>query len=214
MTAARTPLPAAALLLAPFVGCDGPAGAARPDGVVSTEPSGPAEPAEPAASTDVVDDEPAGVIEPVAATVPVEETADAAPRFEREGDAVRISYDDLDLLKLGVERDESVPADAVERLPGWLTELEGKRVRLRGFMYPPSTETVKGFMFARDNQLCCFGRDPKIYDLFPVRLKPGTESDYIQNRPFDVVGTFHIRPERDGGEWYQIYGIDDAVVID
>ena len=214
MNAAR-PLPAV-LLIAFAIGCDGSVDAGGSRGEPAATPEPPAPAVEPA--TDVVADEPrtAPAADPATEPPAAPPAIPSPPRFEREGDAVRISYDDLDLLKLGVEGAEEegmVPPDAVERLPDWLAALDGERVRLRGFMYPPPTETVKGFMFARDNQLCCFGRDPKIYDLFPVRLKPGTEADYIQNRPFDVVGTFRISPERDGGEWYQIYSIDDARVI-
>jgi hypothetical protein len=135
--------------------------------------------------------------------------------FSVEGpdDAVRISYDDFDLLK--VLNMEPVPVDAVDYFPDWLKNLDGKRVRVRGFMYPTFQETdIPGFVLARDNQICCFGRNPKIYDLVEVTLAPGVTTDYIQGRPFDVVGQFHIRPEADGGELWQLYQMTDAIVID
>ncbi len=127
--------------------------------------------------------------------------------------AQRISYDDLDLLK--VLNMEPVPVDAERHFPDWLRNLDGQRIRVRGFMYPPFEETgIEMFLLARDNQICCFGRNPKIYDIMPVTMRDGQTTNYIQNRPFDVVGTFHIRPEQDGNELYQLYLIDDAVVID
>jgi hypothetical protein len=135
--------------------------------------------------------------------------------FSVEGpdDAVRISYDDFDLLK--VLNMEPVPVDAVDHFPDWLKNLDGKRVRVRGFMYPTFQETdIPGFVLARDNQICCFGRNPKIYDLVEVTLAPGVTTDYIQGRPFDVVGQFHIRPEADGDELWQLYQMTDAIVID
>lgn len=135
--------------------------------------------------------------------------------FKQEGPkgAIRVSYDDLDLLK--VLNMEPVTTDAPQLMPAWLKGLDGKRIRIRGFMYPTFQATgLKGFVLARDNQICCFGRDPKIYDVFGVTLQQGVTADYIQNRPFDVVGVFHIRPEENDGSLFNLYEISDAIVID
>src|SRR5258708_1739497 len=48
--------------------------------------------------------------------------------------AVRITFDDLDLMKL-LSMDPVTP-DCIERMPGWLKDLAGKTVRIRGFMKP------------------------------------------------------------------------------
>ena len=128
------------------------------------------------------------------------------------GGALRVSFDDLDLLR--VLNAEPVPEDVVDHFPHWLAGLDGKEVRLRGFMYPTFADPVKAFVLARDNQICCFGRNPKPYDLVTVKLAAGEESRYIQNRPFDVAGTFRIDPVYDGGEWLRLYRIDGARVID
>ena len=83
-------------------------------------------------------------------------------------------------------------------------------------MYPTFQETgLKGFVLARDNQICCFGRNPKIYDLIAVNMKSGTTTDYIQNRPFDVVGTFRIGLDAvEDGTIFGLYYIDEAAVIE
>lgn len=129
------------------------------------------------------------------------------------GDALRVSYDDIDLLK--VLNMEPVTPNAPELMPQWLKDLDGARIRIRGFMYPPFQQTGNEFfMLARDNQICCFGKNPKIYDLFPVVMRDGVTTDYILNRPFDVVGTFHIKAESIDDELERIYMIDDAIVID
>lgn len=129
------------------------------------------------------------------------------------GNALQVSYDDIDLLK--VMNMEPVTPEAPQLMPQWLKDLDGKRIRIRGFMYPPFQQTGNEyFLLARDNQICCFGKNPKIYDLFPVVLKDGVTTDYILNRPFDVVGVFHIKAETVDGELERIYLIDDAIVID
>ncbi|MED5399088.1 MAG: hypothetical protein VX669_01790 [Planctomycetota bacterium] len=132
--------------------------------------------------------------------------------FQAEGPnkALRVSYDDFDLLK--VLNMEPVPPNAPEQMPGWLKQLDGKRIRVRGFMYPTFQDPVDAFVLARDNQICCFGRNPKIYDLVRVALRKGVTSPYIQNRPFDVVGLFHIAKKIEDGRL--LYSIDDAIVVD
>lgn len=132
--------------------------------------------------------------------------------FQKEGGAYRITYDDLDLLK--ILNMEPVTAEAPRLLPDWLKELDGERVRIRGFMSPAFRSTgLRGFAMGRDNKACCFPGRAKIYDLFPVVLKKGTTTNYIQNRPFDVVGTFQIKPWIVDGEILRIYRIVDAEVI-
>ncbi|MBW3539210.1 MAG: hypothetical protein KY476_02975 [Planctomycetes bacterium] len=134
-------------------------------------------------------------------------------RVEGPEGALRISYDDIDLLK--VLNMDPVPSNAAEYMPEWLKELDGTRIRIRGFMFPPfQTEGIRHFVLARDNQICCFGRDPKRYDVIDVVMRDGTTTHHIANRPFDVVGVFHISPEADEGGLYQLYVIDDAVVIE
>ena len=193
--------------------------------------------------TTLAEDEPAASeITPVAATVPgpadtpVTRTDDVEPAapasttaapggltvlvpektFRGEGSdgTLRVSYDDLDLLK--VLNAEVVPVDVVDHMPQWLKGLDGQRIRIRGWMYPPLlSEGLKGFTLARDNQICCFGRDPKPYDLIRVRMRPGVTTDYIANRPFDVVGVFRLDPVAySAKDWEQLYVIEDAVVID
>lgn len=132
--------------------------------------------------------------------------------FKTEGPekALRVSFDDIDLLK--VLNMDPVTEDAPTRMPRWLKELDGKRIRIRGFMFPPFEETnIRGFTLARDNQICCFGRNPLVYDLVDVFMRKGETTDYIQNRPFDVIGVFHIGDSIIPGE---LYSLDDAIVVD
>ncbi|SFI00472.1 hypothetical protein [Planctomicrobium piriforme] len=137
--------------------------------------------------------------------------------FVAEGSehALRVTYDDLDLLK--VLNMDPVPPNAAEYFPDWLKNLDGKRVVLRGWMYPPSRQDgIASFMFVRDNGLCCFGSKPKIYDKVAVKMRPGTTTHYIQGRPFDVIATLTIAPEIEGDDetlWW-MYFLDDAVVVE
>ena len=138
---------------------------------------------------------------------------DQSRSFKVEGpeQAIRVSFDDVDLLK--VLNLDPVPADAPERLPKWLKALDGKRIRVRGFMFPPFQDTdIRGFVLARDNQICCFGRTPKEYDLIDTFMRKGVATHYIQGRPFDVVGVFHIKSDIE--KYTAMYELEDAIVIE
>ncbi|MBM3972246.1 MAG: hypothetical protein FJ302_20660 [Planctomycetes bacterium] len=168
-------------------------------------------------STEVVPVSANGIEKPSApaevTAAPTTVGANESRTFKVEGpeDAIRVSFDDVDLLK--VMNLDPVPADAPERLPKWLKELDGKRIRVRGYMFPPFQDTgIRGFVLARDNQICCFGRTPKEYDLVEAFLRKGVTTHYIQNRPFDVVGVFRIKSEIE--KYTAMYELKDAVVIE
>lgn len=134
-------------------------------------------------------------------------------RKERGSKALRVSYDDIDLLK--VLNMEPVPVDAFEHFPDWLKSLDGKPIRIRGWMIPTFQATgLTSFTLARDNGICCFVRLPKIYDVIGVTLADGNTTDYIFGRPFDVEGVFHIEPDADEHDLSRLYRIDNAQVID
>jgi hypothetical protein len=135
-------------------------------------------------------------------------------RLLPEGDskALRLTYDDIDLLK--ILNMEPVPNDAAKHFPQWLNDLSGQRIRIRGFMYPTFEATgLTAFTMARDNGICCFVRQPKIYDIIGISLADGETTDYIEGKPFDVEGVFQIAPEADDTELYQLYRIADARVL-
>jgi hypothetical protein len=140
-------------------------------------------------------------------------------RLLPEGDAkaLRLTYDDIDLLK--ILNMEPVPTDADKHFPQWLNDLSGQRIRIRGFMYPTFEATgLTVFTMARDNGICCFVRQPKIYDIIGITLADGETTDYIEGKPFDVEGVFRIDPEADDAELddaelFQLYRIEDAKVL-
>lgn len=131
---------------------------------------------------------------------------------ERGTEAMRVTYDDIDLLK--ILNMEPVPPDAQKYFPDWLEALDGSVVRIRGFMYPTFLATgLTEFAMARDNGICCFVRQPKIYDIISVSLDEGETTDYIANRPFDVEGVFRIDPESDDTSLTRLYRIERARVL-
>ena len=81
-------------------------------------------------------------------------------------------------------------------------------------MYPTFVATgLTGFTLARDNGICCFVRQPKIYDIIAVVMADGETTDYIANRPFDVEGIFRIDPQADDKDLSRLYRIEQARVL-
>ena len=166
---------------------------------------------------------PASHVQPASATTskPAEKTRTVEllipdKSFQRDAasKAWRVSYDDLDLLK--VLNLDPVTDNAVQLMPAWLKDLNGQRIRIRGFMFPTfEAEGIERFVLARDNQICCFGRDPKIYDLVEVNMRSGKTTNYIPaTRAFDVIGRFKIEMVSEDGKPFGLYYIEDAEIID
>ncbi len=125
--------------------------------------------------------------------------------------AQRIQFDDLDLEK--VLNMTYIPPFATDYFPPWMQDLDGKRVRLRGFMYT-TFDDVDQFLLCRDLGPCCFGPNPRADYRIPVHLQAGETTDYIHQIPFDVVGTFHIHLTIDDlGRVGHTYAMSEATII-
>ena len=132
--------------------------------------------------------------------------------FRTEGGSLRVSFDDIDLLK--VLNMDAVPRNSVDHFPDWLNNLDGQRVRIRGFMLPSYQATgIRRFALARDNEICSFAREAKAYEVLVVSLAENETTDYIDGKPFDVGGIFKIDPKGDGNGLSQLYRLENAKII-
>lgn len=129
--------------------------------------------------------------------------------------AVCLSYDDLEFVNVMPHAtvwnslETPLPPQSGD-LPNSARLLDGQRVRIRGFMVPDFQESgLRAFLLARDNEPCCFGRNPRPCDVIHVALRNGKTTRYISGRPFDVVGVFAITP----GEQPTTYQLSDAIVV-
>jgi hypothetical protein len=86
-----------------------------------------------------------------------------------------------------------------ESIPGSARALDGKKVFIKGYMYPSSQMTgIREFVLCRDNGTCCFGGQPKLSDMIQVNLKEPLALDYQTGlRP--VAGTFRVVPNATAG---------------
>ena len=94
----------------------------------------------------------------------------------------RVSYGEL-------QPDET---QAGQLVPPTALELEGKKVFIKGYVYPGQrTDGIREFLLVRDQGDCCFGGDPKITDRIQVTLEEPLQLTY-QPRLHKLGGTFHV----------------------
>jgi hypothetical protein len=84
------------------------------------------------------------------------------------------------------------PDDPVDRIPPAADNLDGKRIFLKGYVYPgKQTDGIETFLLCRDRGDCCFGGNPKITDRVLVKLE-GTQRLTYKPTLTRVAGTFHV----------------------
>ncbi|HVA46095.1 MAG TPA: DUF3299 domain-containing protein [Pirellulales bacterium] len=127
---------------------------------------------------------------------------DPQPRRTRD-----ISFDDL---KFDINK-----GDAFQRsmLTAKIETLDGKPVRIRGFILPSFLQTgLTQFVLVRDNMSCCFGPGAALYDCIIVEMKPGKSTDYSLY-PVAVEGIFSVQEMLDpDGKTVAVFHLDGESV--
>ena len=83
--------------------------------------------------------------------------------------------------------------------------LLGKEIFVKGFMYPPNDPTgLTGFLLVKDSGTCCFGGDPKPFDMIGVQMDEGRTVDFYRGK-VSVAGELELNPEYTGQKLDPIY---------
>jgi len=111
----------------------------------------------------------------------------------------------FDTIKLAKMKDKYEPFRR-DMLTPTIEKLDGQRVRIRGFIFPPPQQTgLTRFMLVRDNMACCFGPGSWLYDRIKVDMVPGASTDYKLG-PIMVEGVFDVHEIRmPDGSYMAIY---------
>jgi hypothetical protein len=89
-------------------------------------------------------------------------------------------------------------------------ELDGKRVFLKGYMFPTDGRPVSEFTLCRDSGECCFGGQPSPWDMVRVVMKDPPRAQHTTWRR-KVAGVFKVRepdfskPIHEGNVDHHIY---------
>lgn len=121
-----------------------------------------------------------------------------------DSNTIRISYAELQPQE--GDRPGEVPTDA--------KALDGKKVLIKGYVYPGTRQFgITQFLLVRDQGSCCFGGNPKITDRIEVSLADAGGFTF-SNGLFKVAGVFHVTPSSKaidaGGQVY--YRLDEAML--
>jgi hypothetical protein len=97
----------------------------------------------------------------------------------------RISYATL-------QPDETQPGQVI---PPTALGLEGKKVFIKGYVYPGNrTDGIQEFLLVRDQGDCCFGGNPKITERILVKLDDPLRLTYAP-RLHRLGGVFHVEAQ-------------------
>ena len=111
---------------------------------------------------------------------------------------LRVAYEDL-------QPDPDRPSQLI---PPSVAELDGKRIFIKGYVYPSKKmDNIRQFILCRDKGDCCFGGNPKLTDRIQVTLMRGLRMEY-STKLFKLAGVFHVSPSQasgmDGGVLYHL----------
>ena len=86
-------------------------------------------------------------------------------------------------------------------VPPYALTLEGKKVFLKGYMYPSRQQSaLKGFVISRDNGSCPYCLpNPRPTDLIQVELTGDLRINYT-DRLLRIGGLLHVEPEPKAGQ--------------
>lgn len=107
-----------------------------------------------------------------------------------------------------ISKKEFVIVDGELRPHPDVAALDGQKVFLKGYMYPPfKTEDLEGFIFVKDSGSCCHGGNPALTDMISVKMVKGKTADYSRYL-VAVGGTFRVHDPRLGGELKPVYELE------
>jgi len=94
--------------------------------------------------------------------------------------------------------------------PEDIRKLNGRKVRLVGFMYPlQEGAAISYFCLLRTTQTCCYGPQPQFNQYVFVEMKRPTQ--FYRLDPVSCVGTLKVEPSPEEGYIYRMEGNTCAV---
>ena len=89
--------------------------------------------------------------------------------------------------------------------PERVEKLDGRKVKLTGFMYPlQQGDSIQYFCLLRTTQTCCYGPRPQFNQYVFVEMDAPTS--FFRLDPVSCVGKFRVEPAPDEGYIYRIEG--------
>jgi hypothetical protein len=105
-------------------------------------------------------------------------------------------------------------SQAEKQIPATIKKLDGKTVRIRGFMMPVKELQGKTteFLITRSQPSCCFSGATEITEFVTVKV-PGAGFDTMMDDPITIQGTLHVGAVTDSGFIVGLYQLDAEKLI-
>jgi hypothetical protein len=105
-------------------------------------------------------------------------------------------------------------SQAEKQIPAAIKNLDGKTVRIRGFMMPVKELQGKTteFLITRSQPSCCFSGATEITEFVTVKV-PGKGFDTLMDDPITIQGRLHVGAVTDSGYIVGLYQLDGEKLI-
>jgi hypothetical protein len=99
------------------------------------------------------------------------------------------------------------------KLPPEILALDGKRVRITGFLVPILNVGghIREFFITASQSSCCFGTAPRLFDFIDAAMPQGTDAKYTGD-PAVFEGVLHVRKTPAEDEWIPLFTMDAEYV--
>lgn len=107
---------------------------------------------------------------------------------------------------------QPLPDEPPTQIPPDAKALDGKKVFIKGYVYPGQRQFgITQFLLVRDQGSCCFGGNPKVTDRILVQLADPAGLAF-SSKLFKLAGTFHVTDPRDAPDAKGVvfYHLEDA----
>ena len=147
---------------------------------------------------------------PASATAPAAEAPLPAP--DAKGRVV-VDFDRLsgfDYMPPKAAAVAANPSLGLEGIPETIRQLDGKRVRVRGFMLPLANDEagkVTQFLILRSPMACCFGVDPRPNEWI-VADASRAPREIQMDAPVEFAGTLQVGAKFEQGAFAGIYALE------
>ena len=130
----------------------------------------------------------------------------SAGALETEGGVTKVDFDFLGGFEY--EKDNVIPAKVME--------LDGKDIKVIGYMLPVDFESgeVRSFMLLNNQMGCCFGVMPRVNEFVYVEMPEGKSTKFMTDIPLRVTGKLKIGEGNLVGGLYTMKGKDVEVFRD
>ena len=106
-------------------------------------------------------------------------------------------------------KQEPIKIRGKDYLPPEVTSLDGRKVYVKGYMYPTGQlEGLKEFILVKDTEECCFGGKPKVTDKILIKMQDGLTVDHQELILVGIGGVLRPKPVYLGGEVTTYYTIE------